>query len=222
MRARISKVNSRSLTCKIEAPELTEQESSLHLRDGESSFPEWIQNPTKASFRLEDPKLLDLARSVQDRNVLLSVNEGTVVAIDVVRDGPVCHFCDSRRFSSEFVHEALCNRVACRKLIKELFVVTKPRERDEMWGGDEPGIESRYVYQTADGKLEYFQWESPGKRRFLGREFFHVYKAHTAKICTTCEDKQEVWKLPDLQKRLQDEFEHNKQTFNVTGAVIAE
>jgi hypothetical protein len=166
--------------------------------------------------------LLDLARSFQDKNVVLSVDEGTVVAIDAVRDGPVCHFCDNRRFTSELVHEALCNRIACRKLIKELFVVTRPRERDEMWGEDAPGIESRYVYQGADGKLEYFTWESPGKRRFLGREFFHVYRAHRAKICTTCEGNQEVLKLTDLQKRLQDEFEHNKRTFNVTGAVIAE
>lgn len=225
MRARITKVNSRSITCKIEVSELTEQESSLHLRGGESSFPEWIQNPMTASFALEDQKLLDLARSFQDRNVVLSVNDGTVVAIDAVRDGPVCHFCNNRRFTSEFVHEALCNRIACKKLIKklikELFEVTRPRERGEVWGDDVP-IESRYVYQGDNGKLEYFKWESPGKRRFLRREFYHVYRAHKAKICTTCEGKQEALKLTDLQKRLQDEFEHNKRTFNVTGAVIAE
>jgi len=222
LRARITKVNPRSVTCKIEPTELTEQESSLHLRDGESSFTEWVQNPANASFRLEDQKLLELVRSLQDRNVVLTVDDGTVLTIEAVRDGPVCHFCSTRRFTGEFVHEALCNRIACRKLIKELFIVTRPRDKDEMWGGDEPGIESRYVYQGADDKLEYFQWESPGKRRFLGREFFHVYRAHRTKICTTCEGNQEVLKLAELQKRLQDEFEHNKRTFNVTGAVIAE
>ncbi len=221
MRARITKVNSRSLTCKIEAAELTEQESSLHLRGGESSFPEWIQNPMKASFRLEDQKLLDLARSFQDRNVVLSVNEGTVVAIDAVRDGPVCHFCNNRRFTGEFVHEALCNRIACRKLIKELFVVTRPRERDEMWGGDMPGIESRYVYQgetanwsTSSGNPRargvFSAGVLPRVQGAQGEDLHHV-RGQTRGL-----------KLTDLQKRLQDEFEHNKRTFNVTGAVIAE
>jgi hypothetical protein len=202
--------------------ELTPQESSLHLKDGESSFPKWIQNPLEASFRLEDPKLTELARSIGRGNVVLSVDEGTVVAIDVVREGPVCHFCDSRRFETEFVHEALCNRITCRKLIKVLFEVTRPREKDEMWGGDISGIESRYMYQAADGKREYYPWESPGRHRFLGREFFHVYKAHKTKICATCAGKQEVWKLPDFRNWLQDEFEHNKRLYNITGAVIKE
>ncbi len=221
LRARITQVNPRGLTCSIELQELS-AESSIHMRDGESSFPEWIQDPLKASFRIEDPKLLDLARSVGNKNVLLSIDEGKVVAIETVREGPVCHFCNVRRFSGEFVHEALCNRIACRKLIKELFEVTRPREKDEMWGGDISGIESRYVYQATSGRREYSPWESPGRHRLLGREFFHVYRAHRAKICTTCEGKQEVWKMPDLQNWLQSEFEHNKRTFNVTGAVITE
>jgi len=221
LRARITKVGTRDLACRIDAHELTEQEYSTNLKGGESTFPEWLQNPMKASIRIEDPKLFELARSAVDKNAVLSVDNGKVVGIEIVSDGQVCHFCNNRRFAGEFAHEALCNRIACRKLIKELFVVTRPREKDEMWGGD-ASIQSRYVYQGDDGKLEYFQWESPGKRRFLGREFFHVYRAHRAKICTTCEGKQEVWKLPDFQKWLQSEFEHNKKTYNVTGAVIAD
>lgn len=222
MRARITKVGSHNISCRVDAAELTEQESSIHLKGGESTFPEWIQNPMKASIRLEDPKLLELARSSLDKNVVLSVDAGKVVSIDAVRDGAVCHFCNARRFSGEFVHEALCNRIACRKLIKELFVVTRPREKEEIWGGDEMGIESRYVYQMPDGQRVYKQWEDPGRKGFIGREFFHVYRGHKVKVCTTCEGKQEVWRLPDFQKWLQSEFEHNKRTFNVTGAVIAE
>jgi hypothetical protein len=221
LRARITKVGSQNISCKMDAAELTEQEASVHLKDGESSFPEWIQNPVKASIRLEDPKLFELARSLVDKNAVLSVDGGKIVAIQAVRDGPVCHFCNNRRFSGEFVHEALCNRLPCRKLIKELFVVTRPREKEEMWGGDMTGIESRYVYQTADGKRAYTQWEDHGRRGFLGREFFHVYKGHRAKICTTCEGEQEVLTLSDLQNRLQTEFEQNKRTYNVTGAVIS-
>ncbi|MDG6901401.1 MAG: hypothetical protein JRM80_05510 [Nitrososphaerota archaeon] len=221
MRARIAKVNSQSLACNVETRELTGEEASLHLKGGESSFQDWIQNPVKASFRL-DPELLALARSFRNTNVVLSVDGEKVVAIAAVRDGPLCHFCGSRRFTGEFLHEALCNRLACRKLIKELLVVTRPREKEEMWGGDISGIESRYVYQSPNGRREHTPWESPGKHRFLGREFFHVYRAHRAKICAACQEQQEVWKLPDLKRRLQDEFEHNKRTYNVTGAVIVE
>ena len=220
LRARIAKVGSHNLSCRMDAAELTEQEGSIHLKDGESTFPEWIQNPVKASVRLDDQKLSEVARSLIDRNVVLSVDGGKVVAIEAVRDGPVCHFCNNRRFSREFVHEALCNRIACRKLIKELFVVTRPREKEEVWGGDMTGIESRYVYQTPDGKRAYTQWEDYGRRGFLGREFFHVYRGHRAKICTACEGEQEVLPLSDLQNRLQTEFEQNKRTYNVTGAVI--
>jgi hypothetical protein len=221
LRARITNVGSQSLSCKVDAAELTEQEASVHLKDGESTFPEWIQNPMKASIRVEDPKLFELARSLLDKDVVLSVDGGKVVAIGTVLDGPICHFCNTRRFSSEFVHEALCNRITCRKLIKELFVVTRPREKEEMWGGDATGVESRYVYKAAEGQRVYKQWQDPGRQGFIGREFFHVYRGHRAKICTTCEGKQEVLTLSDLQSRLQTEFEQNKRTFNVTGAVIS-
>lgn len=221
LRARITKADSRSLACTVDTSELTEQESSLRIRDGESSFPEWIQNPTRGSFSLEDPKLLELAHSAINKNVVLSVDDGRVVAIETIRDGPVCHFCNNKRFSGEFIHEALCNRRSCKSLISPLFEVTRPREKGELWGDDVP-IESRYVYEGDRGKLEYFKWESPGKRRFLRREFFHEYRAHKAKICTTCEGGQEVLKLSELQNRLQNEFERNKRTFNITGAVITE
>ena len=222
LRARITNVGSQNLSCKVDAAELTEQEAAAHLKDGESTFPEWIQNPMKASIRVDDPKLFELARSLVDKDVVLSVEAGRVVAISPVRDGLVCHFCNTRRFSGEFVHEALCNRIGCRKLIKELFVVTRSREKEEIWGGDATGVESRYVYKTADGQLVYKQWQDPGRQGFVGREFFHVYRGHRAKICSTCEGKQEVLKLSDLQSRLQAEFEQNKRTFNVTGAVISE
>jgi len=220
LRAQITKVGSHGLSCRVDASELTPQESSIHLRDGESSFPEWIQNPMKASIRLEDSKLFDTARSAVGKNVVLSVDGGAVVAIEVVRDGPVCHFCNERRFTGDFTHEALCNRRSCRNLITELFVVTRPRAKDEMWGGDATDIQSRYVYQTKDDKRVYTPWGVTGRRGLVGREFFHVYQAHRAKICSTCEGKQEVWKLSDLQNHLQTEFEQNKRTYNVTGAVI--
>ena len=221
LRARITNVGTRDLACKVDAHELTEQEYTANVKGGESTFPEWLQNPMKASIRIEDPKLFEAARAAADKNAVLSVDNGKVVEIEVVHDGEVCHFCGNRRFAGEFVHEALCNRVACRKLIKDLTVVTRPREKDEMWGGD-AAVQSRYVYQGDDGKKEYFQWEVPGKRRFLGREFFHVYRAHKARICSVCAGNQEVWKLADFQKWLQSEFSQNKKTFNVTGAVIAD
>jgi hypothetical protein len=221
-RARITSIDSRSLDCRIDPNELTDEEASINLKDGESSFPEWIQKPTMKSFRLVDPELVEKAKSVGDRNVILTVEDGTVVDIKQVREGPVCHFCNERRFTSDFVHEALCNRRSCRYLIDELFVVTKPRERDEMWGGDTVDVQSRYVYQTRDGKRVYTPWGITGRRGLVGREFFHVYRAHKAKICTTCEGNQEVWKLSDLQKHLQAEFEQNKRTYNVTGAVVTE
>lgn len=219
-RARITRVSSQSLVCRVDSRELSEPEFSAHVKDGESSFPEWIQAPVEASFRVEDPRLTEAAQSSRDSNVVLSVDGGTVAAIEPVRDGPVCHFCDTRRFSGEFVHEALCNRLPCRKLIKELFVVTRPRQKEEMWGGDITGIESRYVYRTSDGRLAYTQWEDFGRKGLLGREFYHAYRGHRARICNVCVGNQEVLPLPELQKRLQTEFELNKRVYNITGAVI--
>jgi len=222
VRAQITGVDSQRVSCNIESSEMTEQEALARLKGGESSFQKWIERPSKTSYQIENPRLLDVARSSQDRNVVLSLDDGKVVAIDSYSDGPVCHFCNNRRFTGDFAHEALCNRVGCRKLIKELFEVTRPRAKDEMWGAEGAGIGSRYVYQSADGKKEYTPWESPGKRRFIGREFYYEYRAHRAKICTACEGRQEGWKMPAFQKWLQDEFVQNKRVYNVTGAVVSE
>ena len=82
IRARINTVHTKSLRCSINRAQVLEQELENRIADSEYSYEKWIETSMSATFSLKDPKLYDFALSLLDKDVLLGIENATIVSIE--------------------------------------------------------------------------------------------------------------------------------------------
>lgn len=124
LRGVIQSINIKSLHCEIHQKELTEEQLSKNIQNGEFDFESWKAdyvihqerrergggyysnghwtNAVEATFKLRNRKLYDYALSFIKQPVILSIEEAEIINIEFVKQAMKCKSCNKRLFRSEF------------------------------------------------------------------------------------------------------------------------
>lgn len=223
LRAFINSVQTKSLRCNIDKEEIREPEISEYVKDGEAKFQEWIKNPMKATFSLKDPKLYDFALSQLNKKILLGIEEATIVSIEPIELAQKCHFCNNATFKADFLGTALCQqcyiyaaqfRGTAREKVKFLEVTQEltVKARVQIPVNSPHSIEANYLI---DGKPH--RW-LPGDKKDEDVQktiVKYTYYAHPERICNKCLEGKEVWKVHELLRNLQTEFQESREIYGL-------
>jgi hypothetical protein len=238
LRAQITRVQTRSLSCIISKHELTEEDLRDSVKDGEHEFGGWLHEPIKATFKLRNPSLYDYSLSLLDEQIILGIQSGEIVTIEKVTKANRCDFCSKLKLKHKFTELATCSGDELPRYYhtrdqdehnKTLLDVSKEFEGYQKKTDDK--IKDEYLYRDRNHNTD--RWSTSLYSRFwdnndqkpLKTRWRYSYKCTIHPICIDCVknkygDDRPRSTILELMRFLGHEFQEKHKIYNIDRILI--
>lgn len=232
--------NDYSFLAKVDVKPLTETLLASRIRGGEAKLERWLGSSTKQiKLRCHNRRLFEYGSANLNSPLLLVVADGRLIDVEPVKLAEKCHFCRLPKFRDEFAGRALCDglkqvdptsrrglvdMMPCRAETKPLIRVFSS-EFSGIVSGENVGIPYSYVGREVllDGKWINSKSVafSSNRNAVIRTRFSYEYRAHTAKICGSCNRDLDSISISSFLIHLRRLFENHNQLIRIRGLVVA-